>query len=233
VLLVAAGAATGVRFGTAGMIVIYCVAAISVATNVVLLRDGAGQLRDAYAPTVRAELAGLELAGSGANPGFDLTGTGTGSGADIAFASIAEIGLAPTRAYLEAADRYGALGLSVAELRAAEPAVRARADAALVGALDLEIVPTPAPAARRSCRDLEPGPDGSVSFQLPSGGALLEARGAAGSANLRRFGDPASAIEVGRLVPGQPGILRVPPHAASDPWLGSASTTSVRICDLT
>jgi hypothetical protein len=220
VILVATDAARGVRFSRLGLVVLFAACAASLATNVALLRDG-GAIFRGYASESRAEFAMLELARDRVEPDFDpMDASPTGV-------------FAPAASYFEIVDRYGSPAFSLAEVEHQSPSVRATADRVLARALRLGIEPS---STRRgtdceSIRRTEPGEP--LGFELPVGGASIEAAGrGSGKVSLGRFAD-APFAEVGSVSPGERAALRIPPDASPVPWGAAVSgVRSVEMCAL-
>ncbi|MGH2950559.1 MAG: hypothetical protein ACRDKX_00760, partial [Solirubrobacterales bacterium] len=145
VLLVAAEATATTRWSRTAVVAVFAVAAIGVATNIALLRDGASDLRDGHTVDARSALAGVELAGAAADPSFnpneaaDEASPLRQSVVAAPFAAAAADGESPAGEYLEAADRYGTIGYSAAEVRGLDETARIRTDAFLAGALGLTL----------------------------------------------------------------------------------------------
>ena len=220
-LLVATAAARGVRFSKLGLAALFGACAISLATNVALLRDGGAFFRSSYSIPLRSQLTVLELARGHVDPGFagvKVLGT---------FGNVA-----PAGPYLEAVDRYGSLGLSLAELERQSATVREDADQVLASALELRLRPSPSPEAAGRCRRFRAGSqDSPAAFELPVGGATIRARATApGKVAVGRFASAPTA-EVGSLSPGETATLRIPPDSSPSPWHASvAGAKSVQVC---
>jgi hypothetical protein len=226
VLLVAAGGAGGKRFSKLGLIVLFGVCAVSLATNVIMLRAGASHLRT-IATTERAEFTILELARDRIDPSFD---PGVALGAD------SPLGLTGSRAevYFGVADRYGSLAMPLSELELESEKLRAHSDRLLAAALGLRLVPEQSSAPEKGCARVD-SPDGrqTIAFELPAGGAALRPEGA-GAAPMKvgRFAtDP--RVEVGSLSAGRRSVLRIPTDASPKPWRASLTgARSVTVCPL-
>jgi hypothetical protein len=217
ILLVAVEAARGTRLGRKGTIVLYGLTALSLATNIALLRDTATNLR-ATSAVKRADLTAIELSGgqlSGLKTlllGGALEATGQG-------------GLAT--GYLEAERSYGSPAFTLPELRAQSEAVRSGVDQTLARGLGLRLKPAPGPA--RDCRRIPSEPRQDARFALRPGETVLNTSGEPGPLRLRRFGSAFSVV-AGTLTPGVPMALTVPSDSAPDPWYASTSATPLSIC---
>ncbi|MGH2991707.1 MAG: hypothetical protein ACRDMA_17960 [Solirubrobacterales bacterium] len=222
VLLVAIDAARGVTFSKLGLIALFAVATVSLATNLALLRDGAASFREGYTRPVRATFTMLELARAHVRPDFNPR---------AALANPPPHPMpVPPYDYLQAADRYGSLGYSLAELARQSEVVRGGADQVLAKALDLELGGTRTDPPAKECRAL-PSQEGTV--ELPPGGATLRlSSGDPAPVTLGRFADTPT-IGVGNLAPGEPTMLQIPMDASSEPWRTAvAATGPVEICAL-
>jgi hypothetical protein len=209
VLLVAVEAARGVRLRRRGVMILYGLVVIALASNFLLLRSGGKLLRD-QAIAQRATLTSLEIGGGRMGPriGHELGGTGNEHTVNTA--------------YLRAERQSGSPAYSLAELRAAPEAVRERVDADLADSLRVHLQPTSASPSR--CTRIP-----SDGFRLPVGGATLRTTGGPATLSLRRFG-AAFTVEAGTLDPGVPMRLSLPHDSAPDSWYGSTSARPLSIC---
>ena len=225
VLLVATDAARSIRFSRLGLAALFGVCAVSLATNVALLRDFGAHFRDAYSGPLRAQFAMLELSRGRVSPDY------APSAHREEIESPVPLPGGRTGAYLRVVDRYGSLGLPLSELERKSEAVRGVADRTLASALrlHLERARIGGSAGCSEHRSREPG--GPISFELPRGGASLRARGGAPSpVSLGRFASSPSA-EVGTLAPGEGAVLELPRDSSPRPWIGSiAGASSVEVC---
>ena len=205
VLLVAVEASRGVRLRRRGMTILYAVTAISLATNIALLRDGSREFR-ATTTVNRSSLTVAELAGAAGRPplGYEAN-------------------------YLDAVRRFGSPAFSPAALRTQGEATRDRVDDNLAGRLGLGLQPGSAPGT--PCRSVAGRPGRQASFELHPGGVALRASGSAGPLLLRRFGS-AFTVQAGQLPSGGWMTLRIPRDSASDPWYGLTTATPVSVCSL-
>jgi hypothetical protein len=210
VLLVATDAARSVRFSRPGLAALFAAAAVSLATNLALLRDGSTATRD-DSTEIRAQFAMLELARDHVDPDFSpgvWSPINEGAGA-----------------YFTVVDRYGSLGLPLPELEREADSVRQSADAMLARALRLRLERSPSGGA--GCRELRE----TAGFELPPGGASLRATGADQSAvGVGRFADLPS-LNVGRVSGGEWVTLRIPPDSSPRSWRASIEgAKSVEVC---
>jgi hypothetical protein len=223
VLLVAAAAASGIRFSRAGVVALFAAAAVSLATNLVLLRDGGSEFRNDYSAPLRANLAMVELARDEIRPGFNYR-------AGIPALSVSTALSAGE--YLAASDRYGSLAFSLPELAAQPEAIRQRADRTLARALGLSLEPAPSRRRAGECRLVTAdSAGGAIAFPLPPGGATVTVRGdAPGELRLGRFAALPS-VDVGALAPAQRVGVRIPTDASPTPWRASVTGASaLEVC---
>jgi hypothetical protein len=209
VLLVAAAAASGIRFSRVGVATLFAVSALSLATNLVLLRDGAREFRNAYSAPLRANLAMLELGRDDIRPGFNPR------------AGVQALSISPLSAaeYLAASDRYGSLAFSLPELANQPEPIRERADRTLARSLGIELAPSRSRAGARECELIRSGgPSGAIAFLVPPGGTTLTTRGdAPGELTVGRFAT-AATVDLGALQPGRSAMLRIPTDSSPTPW---------------
>jgi hypothetical protein len=145
VFLVAADALAGARLPTVAVLAALGVVALAIPPNVAKLYDGRGpQLGDSI--NSRLEYAMLDLVEGPISPqyapGKDKRVTDRGG---IVFTPM------PAGDYLEAAERFGSLGMPLDELRGESQQRREVADASLVGALRLELEPAAPPVDPAAC----------------------------------------------------------------------------------
>lgn len=214
VFLVAADALAGARLPAVAVFVALGVVAFAIPPNVAKLYDGRGpQLHDAT--TSRVEYAMLDLVRGPIPPeyapGKDERVTDLGGGV-----------FTPLEAgdYLEAADRFGHLGMPLGELREQSLERREIADASLIGALGLKLRPAEAPTDPASCpSSLDGRPGNGVFFDSPPGGALLGSRaGRPIHLSLGRFADGGPGVKLGTLPPHRWATLALPADSAPDRW---------------
>ena len=220
ILLVAVEAARGVRIQRRGMMILYVIAAISLATNIALLRDGSKTLR-MQADVARADFTAIELDRGRLGPNLPTIGFGLGG----VLRTTGEGDVAT--GYLAAVRQFGSPAFSLPELRAQDESTRDEADAALADANGISLRPTGPPAGRCVSTGKQIGQ--GFSFQLPEGGAVLRSSGIAAPLLLRRFGS-SFTVQAGELTPGVWMALPVPRDSAPDPWYASTSATPLQIC---
>jgi hypothetical protein len=230
VLLVAVELLRGTPWRPAGLAVLFAVAAIGAAANLVELRDGGSQRRDSEAPQIRAELGALQVAGGRTRPDFSIGAVVNGTALLTYPFAIVVYDRPPSELYLDAAGEYGGVGFSPEELRARTDEVRARADSFLVAALELQLRPLGPAAAVGSCEPVPPSDDGSVTIPISPGNSVVVESPASAEISIRRFAD-AMATDLGPLAPATPTLLRVPADHARDPWILQIDRGPVRTCE--
>jgi hypothetical protein len=216
VLLIAAEAARGRRWGPRGIVTLYVVAAVGLMTNIFLLNDGSKQLRS-QATTTRATLTALELSGGRVGP---VSGRGNFLDAQLRLPGIAT-------GYFQASREFGSPAYSLTELKAQPEDVRQKVDSDLANDLGVRLTPASGPGV--GCQRLPYDAGQPVSFRLPSGGAVLTTNGGSAPVMLRRFGT-AFTVEAGTLSTGAPAALVLPPDSAPEPWYASTATGPVSLC---
>ncbi len=227
VLLVGAGAAEGIRLSRRGLTLLFVACAISLATNVAMLRDAGTSFRNLYSALSRAELAMIELGGDRVPPDFNL-------GTDLPTGSPLSLVQPSAGAYLATVDRYGSPAFTIDQLSRAGDGVRRHADATLAAALGLRLEPESRRTAGADCRTTPAANRGApIVLELPRGGATLSANGAAAAAiSVGRFGSEPS-VGLGSLPAGRPERLRIPIDDERTPWVASiGGARSVEVCAL-
>jgi hypothetical protein len=214
VFLVAADALAGARLPAAAVFVALGVVAFAIPPNVAKLYDGRGpQLNDAT--TSRVEYAMLDLVRGPIPPEY-------APGKDKRVTDLGGSVFTPLEAgdYLEAADRFGHLGMPLDELREQSLERREIADASLVGALGLKLRPAPVPAQPADCpSSLDGRPGHGVFFTPPRAGTLLGSRSKQPiEVSLGRFGEGGAGVRLGKLSPGEWASVDLPADSAPDRW---------------
>lgn len=210
-LLIAAEVMRGIRPGGRALMAggVVCLAA-ALGGMALLEREYRKEWRPA-GDAIRSHLAGVEIAGDAATPGYV-----------VAFGASVK---APVTAYLDAVEENGPAGWSESELMTRSQEDKSDVDASVAAALGLELreagtgVSGDCPVLGTTGLELAPGlyqvsNEGSTAVELFVG----------------RFsrGYP---VEVGELDPAAAASLTIPPDQSSVPWhivLGSEGT--VRIC---
>jgi hypothetical protein len=223
VLLVATDAARSVRFSRLALAALFAACALSLATNIALLREGASFIRG-YSAVIRADLAMAELAGDRADPSFEPL-------RDAPFGGFFST---PISTYLAVVDEFGSVGFTPSELEEQNEPVREGADRVLADAFRLRLTTPSTPPRVESCRMARPArPGGPIVTELPAGGGALRARGGApATVSVGRFGT-APSVDVGAVAPGETAVLRIPTDSAPEPWRAAViGANSVEVCGL-
>ncbi len=214
VFLVAADALAGRRVPTVAVLAALGVVAFAIQPNVAKLYDGRGpQLSDAT--TSRVEYAMLDLVRGPIPaeyaPGKDPRVIDLGGGIFTPM---------PAGDYLEAAERFGRLGMQLDELRGEDLQRREIADASLLGALGVELEQAPSPPDPPGCpSSLDGRPRAPVFFDAPRGGVLLGSRaGRPIEVAVGRFGKGGPGLRLGKLAPRAWTRVPLPPDSAPDRW---------------
>jgi hypothetical protein len=217
VLLVAVEAARGARLGRRGVVILYVGVAISLATNIALLRSESGSPRG-RALTTRVELAAVDIDGGRFGPqlGDGLKGKALRVGERNGVAT----------GYIDAVRKFGSPAYSLPELRARPEVLRQHADQILADNLGLRLQPSSEP--NRRCRRIGGKPGQGTMFQLPAGGSVLSTSGGSAPLLLRRFA-AAPTVKAGDISP-TPAALAIPTDSAPDPWYAFTPARSVVAC---
>ena len=221
VLVLAASAVAGYRWRRPALIALIGLATVGLATNVALVKRS-GAIFRGQGMLVRGDLAGIQIAGSNANPGYMPV--------DVTYPVDASFGPEhATGAYLAAADRYGDIGYSPDQLRAAAEPFKANADRTLVGALGLDLrPPTAVRIGGADCVTVGDGLGQIPSAQLAPGQTVQLRSAGPAAIRVRRFATD-SGVAVGTLKPGRPQDLSVPSDQLPDPWRVT-SDAPIRAC---
>jgi len=209
-----ADALAGARLPAVAVFVALGVVAFAIPPNIAKLYDGRGpQLNDAT--TSRVEYAMLDLVRGPIPPEY-------APGKDERVTDLGGSVFTPMPAgdYLEAAERFGHLGMPLSELREQSLERREIADASLIGALALKLRPAARPADPSSCpSSLDGRPGKGVFFDSPHGGTLLGSRsGRPVHVSLGRFGQGGPGVKLGTLPPHRWATLALPRDSARDRW---------------
>jgi hypothetical protein len=193
---------------------LFVLVAIALPANVDALLAGRHQdVLHADIAKSRVEFAMLDLAGERVDPGYMVS-------ADprvVAVGGGLFLGL-PAGAYLDAAADNGSIGFSLEEVRRQPEELRVIADAALAGALGLELRPAAPPRGARECEALAPGA-GAASAELAPGRTFLLAHGRRPvTVGLRRFASAGEGVPIARLRPGGWAAIAIPRDSAREPW---------------
>lgn len=187
---------------TAGLVAVAVMASLS---NYTRLRDAAHGLAG-IAQQTRGGLAALELARDRVDPGLELTPQNS---------NVDYLGLMDAGSYLSAVDAFGSPAYTPAELSSAPEPARVAADKVSGAALGIRLVATNRGGGLRCQRvDAGSGPTASV----PPAGLLIRAHDGGVIAGIRRYSRASFPLSFGKLSPGQPEVLRIPPDRSTVPW---------------
>jgi hypothetical protein len=162
----------------------------------------------------RAEFAMLELARDRVEPAYVVS----------ADARVADLGGGlflgiPAGAYLDASEQSGSIAFTPSELEEQPEEIRAIADAALVGALRLELVSASPPPEGAECRSAVPRQGGPAAVTLGGGKNYVRVSGPSTPLlGLRRFAGSGPGVPLARLRPGGWASVQVPADEAEAPW---------------
>ncbi len=175
-------------------------------------------------PVSSTEFAMLELAREHVDPDYIVSSDARVAEVDGGL----YIGI-PADAYLDASAHNGSIAYSLDEVRAQDEELRLIADAALVGALGLELEPAPPPGRENECRSVAPAPGAeSASFAVAAGRTLLRPGGEGTALWLARFADSPRSVGIDYL-PAEWSQLVIPADVATDPWRVTVDG-SVTVC---
>ncbi len=169
----------------------------------------------------RAEFAMLELAGERVDPGYVVS----------ADPRVGELGGGlylgiPAGAYLDSAKENGSIAYSLEELREQPEEIREIADAALAGALQLELEPADPPGAAETCRTTK-SKGGRPVVEMAGGFNHVRVAGrGAPLIGLRRFASSGPGVPIAKLQAGGWAVLRLPQDAAEHWTLVTRATVT-------
>lgn len=218
VVLVASEAARRQRWHRRGWVALTAAAALALSANIAELDRASRSLRSS-APFLRAVLTSIDTARDQVRPNFVppvvgvLIAVGGGTGQ-----------------YLRAVARHGSFAFSVRQLRSQPEAVRGVADAILVEALRIVVVPAGRPASTRHCTSQSiAGSSSEFVTARPPGILIRSATG--GTVKLARFSS-LPRVSVGVLAPGRFGAMALPVDRAPDAWRVGLPRGRVTVCRL-
>ena len=218
VLLIAVEAVRGIRISRAAFISVWIVALVAFSTNAAIIVGSGNTLRE-RSPEIKVEVTAAALVNSA---GFYIPGPNAKPLSSLVQgAPISNIGPAERK--------YGGLGLTPAELKAAPPETRSQVDSIMSSAIGPLLRPVAKPPAKAECKEVRGAADQAIA-DLPPGGAGLESK-SGGTVSIRRFGDSFS-INVGDLKPGVPMNLNIPKDINPTPWQVSVPAGSLLVCPL-
>jgi hypothetical protein len=219
----------GSRVGARPVIVASIFVVVSVAGNLVALRDGYRFLeRDS--DFARAQLGALEIPRERVDPAYSPRGSGFVIGSQY-------LGAVRAGPYLSAVEDFGSPADDPAELRERPESVRFVADVVVAQALGVRLDSPVAgetvgggPAPRRGsperlegeygmCETFEHRGEGAGAARLPTGDVALRAEGGRPfEVRLRRFATNSFPIDLGEVRRGAWALVRIPPDEVSEPW---------------
>ena len=173
-------------------------------------------------PKTRAEFAMVELAGDRVDPAYvvssDLRVAEAGGGLYLGI---------PAVAILDAADQNGSIAYSLDELREQPEEIRRIADAALAGAIPVELEPSHSPGAALTCRTAKPRQGRPAVVPLSTGFNLVRVSGPETPLiGLRRFASSGPGVPIAKLRPGGWAALRLPQDGEKDWQLVTKATVT-------
>ncbi|HEX8753874.1 MAG TPA: hypothetical protein VF731_10700 [Solirubrobacterales bacterium] len=216
-LLVAAEMIRGLRIPRPAIVAAVVISGLAISGGISLMHREQHERWVPYADALRSRLAALQIAGTRADPHFQ-----------VAFPPDIE---ASARAYLLAADRYGSPAFSEGQLESRPQGEREAADVTLAQALGLALR-SPAKGERSTaCQTLQASSAGYTGVTLLHGGFTLANRSGAGvEVKLGRFAE-GFPVSFGELPAGVKTALAVPVDSSRRPWnLGLIGIGPVRLC---
>ena len=220
-VLLAVEVARDARLSRLGIVAVLAVTLVGIAGNAPRFREGRDGV-EFHAPRNRAYTGVMELEGNRGNPEFNPAG-------DTPVAAPAGALSITAGAYLEMAERFGAIGYSPAKILAQNEEIRHGSDEVAVRYMELGLADAPA-LPRQGCTRLAPDPAGEL-VNLRRGGVVLESDTATTVA-LRRFADR-PVVRIGNVRAGRPAEIRIPGDGAKPPWeLWAVERAAVTICPL-
>jgi len=170
----------------------------------------------------RAEFAAVELAGERVDPAYVVS----------ADPRVVELGGGlylgiPAVAILDAAEQNGSIAFSLDELEEQPEEIREIADAALVGAIPIELEPSHTPGAALDCLTTKPQGQRPAVVPLSTGFNLVRVPGPETALiGVRRFATAGPGVPAGRLRPGGWAALKFPQDGEKDWALVTKATVT-------
>jgi hypothetical protein len=222
VLVVAAEAVRGIRLPRTVVVVVLAVAAGSVLSNALQLRDGERLFRGYVAPT-RADLGAIDIARNSVSPDFDPNTT---PGLQT---SVPQFLPLRTGLYLQAVARFGSFAFSPDELLGQPPTIQEDADRLLAAAEQLALQPASKLPGTGCTNVTAPDPFTPAARRLSPGSTVLEAQQPT-HVQLQRFASD-YPVTLADLPPGAPVSLNIPRDASTRPWrIALTGPAPVRVC---
>ena len=174
-------------------------------------------------PKTRAEFAAIELAGERVDPAYVVSAdprvVEAGGGLYLGIPSIA---------ILDAAKQNGSIAYSLDELERQPEEIREIADAALVGAIPVELEPSHTPGAALTCRTVKPESGDPAVAPLTTGFNLVRVAGPGTPLiGVRRFATSGPGVPIAQLRPGGWAALKLPQDGERDWQLVTKATVTV------
>jgi hypothetical protein len=236
--MVLASLASGIRVRGAAILTALAIGGLAAIANLRVLHDEYGKRAD-LATRERGALAGFEVGGASADPGFTAAPQNT----DII--PLYSVSVGP---YLSAVDAFGSPTYGASGLADASEAARVAADQLLADAEELRLVPVAHPpppggppplfaagagegaVPRGSCLTVTGPGAASPAIDLPRPGVTVTGpAGAAETVELRRF---ASSFPLRYQLRG-PGVLLIRSDRSPRPWqLRVSGPGPIRICGI-
>jgi hypothetical protein len=211
-LLVVVELARGIRVTLLTAGVLFALAGVALAGNIVAFRDGRAALV-ALDQEARADMAMIDLEGRKGDQTFIFNHESLTPQSPFMFLTVSR--------YLDAVERFGSPADSLTQLAAAPESIRGSADTISARLLRLEIKPVER-ASKRGCRAVR-AVAGSrrVVAPLPRGGAVLRS----GTSRELRIGRFAAGfpVRLGGLTASRWAALEIPTDSSRRPWTVSAA----------
>lgn len=219
-LLIAAEMIRGLRIPKPAIVAAAVVTVLAISGGISLMHREYSERWVPYADALRSRLAAVEIAGSKADPHFQ-----------VLFPPDIE---ASARAYFLAADNYGSPAFSETELEARPQGEREEADVTLAQALGLALHPPAESESTIACQPLRASSAGYTGVTLLHGGFTLANESGIGvEVHLGRFAE-GFPVSFGELPAGVKTALTVPVDSSRRPWnLGLTGIGPVRLCTTT
>ena len=216
-LLIAAEMLRGLRVPRLVIVPAAVVTGLAIAGGISLMHREYSERWVPYADSLRSSLAAIQIAGSSANPHFQ-----------VVFPPDIE---ASTRAYFLASDKYGSPAFSEAELAARSQSERESADLTLAQALGLALHPPGGSGKTIACQTLQASAAGYTGVTLLHGGFTFANRsGGSVEVFLGRFAE-GFPVSLGPLPTGVTTALMIPTDGSRRPWnLGLTGNGPVQLC---
>jgi hypothetical protein len=215
-LLIAAEMLKGVRVPRAAVVAAAVVTGLAIAGGISLMHREYSERWEPYANSLRSSLAAVQIAGSSADPHFQ-----------VGFSSETEVS---ARAYFSISEDYGSPAFSESELAARPQSERERADFTLAQALGLALH-APSGVRTVACQPLQASDAGYTGVTLLHGGFTLTNRsGGSVEVLLGRFAE-GFPVSLGPVEDGLKTALVIPADESPRPWnLGVVGNGPVQLC---